>query len=208
MTKDPELTRLMNPEFPGGMDYLHDLSAEELQAILVRLESEHDARDSLLRYGYVMYGERFAAARHHRLIAKYLERIERGDIDRLIISMPPRSGKPVAEDELILMADGSRKPLREIVVGDYVITHRRRACMVSAVHEQGTIPVVSVRTRHGLHRRYDEIFRFNLVARRLDDSDVDVRHGGTCRLFGLLGEFVAVDHEESSAEVDGAGECE
>lgn len=35
----------------------------------------------------------YQAAAHHRLIAEKLEAIERGDIDRLMINMPPRHGK-------------------------------------------------------------------------------------------------------------------
>lgn len=36
---------------------------------------------------------RYAAAAHHTLIAEKLEAVERGDIDRLMINMPPRHGK-------------------------------------------------------------------------------------------------------------------
>jgi predicted phage terminase large subunit-like protein len=36
---------------------------------------------------------RYQAAPHHRLIAEHLMAVERGDIDRLIITMPPRHGK-------------------------------------------------------------------------------------------------------------------
>lgn len=35
----------------------------------------------------------YAAAAHHQLIAEKLEAVERGDIDRLMINMPPRHGK-------------------------------------------------------------------------------------------------------------------
>lgn len=36
---------------------------------------------------------RYSAAAHHTLIAEKLEAVERGDIDRLMINMPPRHGK-------------------------------------------------------------------------------------------------------------------
>lgn len=36
---------------------------------------------------------RYETGRHHKLIAEQLERVERGEIDRLIITMPPRHGK-------------------------------------------------------------------------------------------------------------------
>ena len=36
---------------------------------------------------------RYRTARHHRLVAEQLERVERGEIDRLMLCMPPRHGK-------------------------------------------------------------------------------------------------------------------
>ena len=37
--------------------------------------------------------ERYRTAQHHRIIAEQLERIERGEIDRLMLLVPPRHGK-------------------------------------------------------------------------------------------------------------------
>jgi hypothetical protein len=36
---------------------------------------------------------KYQASRVHRYIAEHLERVERGEIDRLMISVPPRTGK-------------------------------------------------------------------------------------------------------------------
>jgi hypothetical protein len=36
---------------------------------------------------------RYRTSRHHRLVAEQLERVERGEIDRLMLCMPPRHGK-------------------------------------------------------------------------------------------------------------------
>ncbi len=36
---------------------------------------------------------RYRTAPHHRLVAEQLERVERGEIDRLMLCMPPRHGK-------------------------------------------------------------------------------------------------------------------
>lgn len=49
-------------------------------------------RDSLLAFAKHTF-RRYQAAHHHVLIAEHLEAIERGDIDRLMIFMPPRHGK-------------------------------------------------------------------------------------------------------------------
>ncbi|WBB94200.1 phage terminase large subunit [Verrucosispora sp. WMMC514] len=87
-----------------------------------------------------------------------LEVINRGLVDlaqgripgnQLAVFMPPQEGKPVVIDGVILMGDGSRKPLRDVAVGDLVITHKGRPRAVTAVHEQGTLPVVTIRTHSG-----------------------------------------------------------
>src|SRR5579871_374055 len=44
--------------------------------------------------------------------------IECGTIQNLIINMPPRCMKPVWNNAMVLMGNGSRKPLGEIRVGD------------------------------------------------------------------------------------------
>lgn len=68
---------------------------------------------------------------------------------RLLIHGPPQFGKPTSVDCLVLMGDGSQKRLGDIVVGDYVYTHNRRGCRVSAVFEQGHLECVEIATCHG-----------------------------------------------------------
>lgn len=41
----------------------------------------------------------YKLGRHHLLIAKYLEKVERGEIDRLMITVPPRHGKSMIASE-------------------------------------------------------------------------------------------------------------
>jgi predicted phage terminase large subunit-like protein len=50
------------------------------------------ARDSLLAFA-VLTHPNYEAGWHHRKLAEYLEAIERREINRLVISMPPRHGK-------------------------------------------------------------------------------------------------------------------
>lgn len=93
----------------------------------------------------------FEAWAYMRLLAgKFVDGIE-GRAPRQIWSLPSRMGKPVEVNELVLMADGSRRRLGDIEVGDLVITHLGRPRRVVAVHEQGTIPVVEIVTNHGRH---------------------------------------------------------
>jgi hypothetical protein len=71
------------------------------------------------------------------------------DRGRLMVFVPPQEGKPVVEWAMILMGDGSRKRLADVQVGDTVITHRGRPRAVTAVHEQGALPVVTITTHAG-----------------------------------------------------------
>lgn len=66
-------------------------SLMELEALKSQL-ARRRARNSLL--GFTEYtNPLYTSAGHHRLIAEKLEAVERGDIDRLMIFMPPRHGK-------------------------------------------------------------------------------------------------------------------
>jgi Holliday junction DNA helicase RuvB subunit len=69
--------------------------------------------------------------------------------DHILLSGPPGLGKPVAVDALVLLADGSRKRLGDIAVGDRVITRTGQPAAVEAVHEQGELACVRIRTTGG-----------------------------------------------------------
>ena len=51
-----------------------------------------DARKSLINFTEYTY-DRYRTAQHHRVIAEQLERIEKREIDRLMLFVPPRHGK-------------------------------------------------------------------------------------------------------------------
>lgn len=86
---------------------------------------------------------------HIKLIAEHLDAVDRGQIDRLAISMPPRHGKPVWVESLVLMGDGTRKPIKDVVVGDYVITHEGRPRKVLEIFKQGLLDCVKITTKRG-----------------------------------------------------------
>jgi predicted phage terminase large subunit-like protein len=76
------------------------------------------ARSSLLSYACMQW-QGYQPAAHHRLIAKYLEKVERGEVKRLIISMPPRHGKECANSTPVLTTEGW-KTHGELASGDFV----------------------------------------------------------------------------------------
>src|SRR5579871_3427183 len=63
--------------------------------------------------------------------------------------MPPRCMKPVWNNAMVLMGNGSRKPLGEIRVGDVVITNKGRPRRVLASADKGLLECVEIKTHSG-----------------------------------------------------------
>ena len=61
----------------------------------------------------------FVTPTHIQLIAKKLEAVERGEIKRLIISIPPRFGKSYLTSQMFLSWLMGRNPRREIILASY-----------------------------------------------------------------------------------------
>lgn len=66
-----------------------------------------------------------------------------------ILCPSPSGGKPLHEDTLVTMGDGSLRPIKELVVGDLVVSGAGRITSVSAVYDQGPLDVLKVTTRSG-----------------------------------------------------------
>jgi predicted phage terminase large subunit-like protein len=76
------------------------------------------AYDSLMAYACLQWAG-YEPAAHHHLIAKYLEKVEKGKIKRLMIFLPPRHGKECAHSTPVLTIDGW-KTHGELKPGDFV----------------------------------------------------------------------------------------
>lgn len=61
----------------------------------------------------------YQAAPHHSLICERLEAVERGDIDRLMIAMPPRHGKSQLASRLFPAWCLGRNPRTQIIAASY-----------------------------------------------------------------------------------------
>lgn len=80
--------------------------------------SEDYAFSRLISYAaYQWPGYRDAA--HHRLIARHLEAVERGEITRLMITMPPRHGKSMLASEFFPAWYLGRNPDHYVVTATY-----------------------------------------------------------------------------------------
>ncbi len=84
----------------------------------VALTAEDFAFSRLISYAaYQWPGYRDAA--HHRLIARKLEAVERGEIKRLMITMPPRHGKSMLASEFFPAWYLGRNPDHYVVTATY-----------------------------------------------------------------------------------------
>lgn len=61
----------------------------------------------------------FMIGRHHRMIARALEKVERGEILRLIVTMPPRHGKSKLITEDFVSWFMGRNPEKQVMCGTY-----------------------------------------------------------------------------------------
>lgn len=76
------------------------------------------AHDSLLSYACLQW-DKYIPAAHHRLVAHYLERVERGEIKRLMITLPPRHGKSMILSEFFPAWYLGRNPDKRIIAASY-----------------------------------------------------------------------------------------
>jgi predicted phage terminase large subunit-like protein len=91
--------------------------ATELEQLTQELKARK-ARQSLL--GFTEYTlPQYQRAAHHELIAEKLEAVERGEIDRLMIFMPPRHGKSELASKRFPAWCLGRNPKRQIIAASY-----------------------------------------------------------------------------------------
>lgn len=87
-------------------------------AAAAELLARRKARRSLIQYAkYQWPGYKDAA--HHRLIAEHLEKVESGEIKRLMITMPPRHGKSMLASEFFPSWYIGKNPNNYIVTATY-----------------------------------------------------------------------------------------
>lgn len=90
----------------------HDGSAIKAAAPLAM------ARECLLSYAIAQWAG-YTPAAHHRLIAKKLQAVERGDIKRLMLFLPPRHGKSQLASEFFPAWYLGRNPDKYIITATY-----------------------------------------------------------------------------------------
>jgi predicted phage terminase large subunit-like protein len=76
------------------------------------------AREDLAAYSAAMF-PKFELPTHLRILVQVLERVERGELDRVIVAMPPRHGKSMTTSQLFPSWYLGRNPTKSIVASSY-----------------------------------------------------------------------------------------
>jgi predicted phage terminase large subunit-like protein len=76
------------------------------------------AREDLAAYAAAMY-PKFELPSHLRILVQALERVENRELDRVIISMPPRHGKSMTTSQLFPAWYLGRNPSKSIIASSY-----------------------------------------------------------------------------------------
>lgn len=84
------------------------------QEAIEKVLRRRKARTNLVDFTEYTY-ERYQTAQHHRLICDQLERVERGEIDRLMLMIPPRHGKSELASKRFPAWYLGRKPTDQII---------------------------------------------------------------------------------------------
>lgn len=101
------------------------------------------AYSDLITYS-IAQNPQYEVGNHTRAIAEALMKVEKGEIERLIITMPPRHGKPIEKNQLIQMVSGELIPLMNVNIGDFVISHTGKPRKVTNIFEQGELDCVKI----------------------------------------------------------------
>jgi predicted phage terminase large subunit-like protein len=111
---------------------------------------EASLKTFLERIWPILEGTRdFSPNWHIDAICDHLEAVYRGEIRKLIINIPPRCGKPVGEDTLLLTDKATRVKIKDICVGDRVLTGKGRFKSVLQKFDQGILPTIKIKTFGG-----------------------------------------------------------
>ena len=94
------------------------LQFQRANVLAARAELARRASNSLLAFTR-WTNPGYRPAGHHQRIAEHLEAVERGDIDRLMIFMPPRHGKSELASRRWPAWCLGRQPRRQIIAASY-----------------------------------------------------------------------------------------
>lgn len=154
------LTFTQTQDKSNQIDALNHLS-EDLRARHIA-QLKPLAQDDFNAFCEYINPEEPPESKWHIWLTRKLQEIEENPaLSRFILNCPPGHAKPLHVDTPVFMSDGTWKRLGDVRVGDYVMTEHSRPRKVSAVHEQGTLPLLKITTVKGrtILSAFDHSFR-------------------------------------------------
>lgn len=130
------------------VDALNNLSERLRKHHLDRLQPlAHNEFNAFCEY---VNPEEPPESRWHVWLTDKLQEIEFNPaFNRFILNCPPGHAKPLSVNTPVMMGNGSWKLLDDIVVGDHVLSHVGLSRAVTAVHDQGDLPLLKITTTCG-----------------------------------------------------------
>jgi len=133
-----------------GLEHISDKDLNTSLRHALRIEK---ARRSLLDFTDYTFSD-FIIAKHNICICEYIDAWVSGEISNLMITTPPRFGKTLAGDSRILLADGTEKLIKDVVVGDRVcsislsfnyniVSRQVKSTMISGVKKLSLLKLVN-----------------------------------------------------------------
>ena len=101
------------------MKELPTIAEIDAQLEFIQRQKFLNAKNNYCDYMQLVYHGRWKRARHLDLLCEYLEHVEVGEIDRLIITMPPRHGKSMTVTESFPSWFIGRNPERRVIEVSY-----------------------------------------------------------------------------------------
>ena len=101
------------------MEILPTIAEIDAQLEIIRKQKFQNAKENYCAYMQLVYHGRWERARHLELLCEVLEEVERGDLPRLIITMPPRHGKSMTVTESFPSWFIGRNPERRVIEVSY-----------------------------------------------------------------------------------------
>ena len=101
------------------MEILPTIAEIDAQLERIRKEKFQDAKENYCSYMQLVYHGRWKRAKHLDLLCEVLEKVESGEIIRLIITMPPRHGKSMTVTESFPSWFIGRNPERRVIEVSY-----------------------------------------------------------------------------------------
>lgn len=114
----------------------------------MELQDQDLARKDLLEFICEMNDD-YIVNWHHEEICDRLSRLPDEKKQRLMIFVPPQTGKPIFVDEMVTMGDGSLRRLGDIITGDQVIDKDGLIRDVIDAHDQGDLETIEIETFSG-----------------------------------------------------------